>query len=80
MRIGHRPRRHQDRRHRAADASGVERTRQRIDTPQGPYEETIEAIRALVAQLEANVGERCSVGVATPGAISPASGLIKNAN
>ncbi|MGE0425498.1 MAG: ROK family protein [Reyranellaceae bacterium] len=62
------------------DASGAERARLRIDTPQGAYEETIAAIRALVARLEAGVGQRCSVGVATPGAISPASGLIKNAN
>ncbi len=62
------------------DSSGIERARERIDTPQGPYEETIEAIRALVARLERTVGRRCSVGVATPGAISPATGLIKNAN
>jgi len=62
------------------DSSGTERARQRIDTPQGPYEDTIEAIRALVERLEQTVGQRCSVGVATPGAISPASGLIKNAN
>ena len=62
------------------DSSGIERARQRIDTPQGPYEDTIEAIRTLVARLEASVDRRCSVGVATPGAISPATGLIKNAN
>jgi len=62
------------------DSSGTERARQRIDTPQGPYEDTIEAIRALVGRLEQTVGQRCSVGVATPGAISPATGLIKNAN
>lgn len=62
------------------DSSGVERARQRIETPQGPYEETIKAIHALVVRLELVVGQRCSVGVATPGAISPASGMIKNAN
>jgi fructokinase len=62
------------------DSSGAERARERIDTPQGPYEETVEAIRILVARLELSVGQRCSVGVATPGGISPASGLIKNAN
>ena len=60
--------------------TGEELARQRIDTPQGPYEETITAIRALVGRLETDVGARCSVGVATPGAISPATGLIKNAN
>ncbi|MBX3501139.1 MAG: ROK family protein [Alphaproteobacteria bacterium] len=62
------------------DASGEEMARRRIDTPQGPYEETIEAIRVLVERLDRAVGHRCSVGVATPGAISPATGLIKNAN
>jgi predicted NBD/HSP70 family sugar kinase len=60
--------------------SGEEMARRRIDTPQGAYEETIEAIRALVDRFEREVGQRCSVGVATPGAISPATGLIKNAN
>jgi fructokinase len=62
------------------DSSGVERARERIDTPSGPYEDTIAAIQALVDRLERGVGRRCSVGVAMPGAISPATGLIKNAN
>src|SRR5687768_15169607 len=60
--------------------SGEVIARHRIDTPQGDYEETIAAIRSLVEHLERDVGHRCSVGVATPGAISPATGLIKNAN
>jgi len=60
--------------------SGAEIARERVDTPQGPYDDTIEAIRALVDRLERSAGRRCSVGVATPGAISPATGLIKNAN
>lgn len=64
----------------ALDSTGAEIARHRIDTPQGPYEDTIEAIRALVGRLERTVGRHCSVGVATPGAISPATGLIKNAN
>ncbi|MBV9836091.1 MAG: ROK family protein [Alphaproteobacteria bacterium] len=60
--------------------SGEELARERIDTPQGPYEETLEAIRSLVNRLEFDVRHSCSVGVATPGAISPATGRIKNAN
>ncbi len=35
---------------------------------------------AWVGELERRVGAQCSVGIAHPGAISPASGLIKNAN
>lgn len=62
------------------DASGAERARLRVATPQGPYEETIEAITGVVAELERQVGSNCRVGLATPGAISPATGLIKNAN
>ena len=36
--------------------------------------------RSVVRDLEAKAGARCRVGVGHPGAISPASGLIKNAN
>jgi fructokinase len=62
------------------DAAGAERARLRVATPQGPYEETIEAIIGVVVELERQVGAVCRVGLATPGAISPATGLIKNAN
>jgi fructokinase len=62
------------------DVAGTERARLRVATPQGPYEETIEAIVRVVAELERQVGAACRVGLATPGAISPATGLIKNAN
>lgn len=54
--------------------------RLRVPTPTGAYEESVAAIAGVVAELEKRVGRRCSVGVAHPGAISPASGLIKNAN
>jgi fructokinase len=62
------------------DHSGGEIARLRIATPSGPYEAILRAIAGLVGDLEARAGTRCSVGVGTPGAISPASGLIKNAN
>lgn len=64
----------------ALDADGRELARHRIATPQGPYEETIAAIADIVAWLERKTGQRGSVGVGTPGAMSPATGLIKNAN
>ena len=59
---------------------GSERARMRIPTPRDCYEATVEAVAGVVRDLEAKVGTRCRVGVGHPGAISPATGLIKNAN
>lgn len=55
--------------------------RRRIATPAGDYPATVAAVVALVADLEREVGaQRLPVGIGHPGAISPFSGLIKNAN
>lgn len=62
------------------DEHGVERARLRTSTPAGNYEATLEAIAAAVRELEKRVGTRCRIGVGHPGALSPATGLIKNAN
>ncbi|HJQ60064.1 MAG TPA: ROK family protein [Vineibacter sp.] len=62
------------------DDDGREVARRRIVTPAGPYSAIPAAIRDLVLDLERTAGSHCSVGVGTPGAISPATGLIKNAN
>src|SRR5258706_13267299 len=62
------------------DGDGEERARLRVATPAGSYEDTVAAIVELVAELEKRVGARCSVGIGHPGAVSPATGLIKNAN
>ena len=62
------------------DRGGVERERLRVPTPPGTYEEAVKAIAGVVTELERRVGARCTVGVAMPGAISPATGLVKNAN
>ena len=59
---------------------GRERLRRRIATPAGDYEATLEAVAALVAEAEAAVGAKATVGVATPGALSPATGLLRNSN
>jgi fructokinase len=64
----------------ALDASGAVLLRQRTPTPQGDYHGTLAAIEALIGFLEAQTGGRGSVGVATPGALSLKTGLIKNAN
>ena len=59
---------------------GAIHERLRVLTPQGPYEESVAAIAGIVADLEKRTGRKAHVGVAHPGAISPATGLIKNAN
>jgi fructokinase len=63
----------------AIDANGAERFRRRIATPRDDYDGTIAAIAGLVGAAEDVVGS-ASVGVGIPGAISLATGLIKNAN
>jgi fructokinase len=62
------------------DDAGEERARMRVKTPAGTYDETVRAVADLVRELESRVGARCRIGVGHPGAISPATGLIKNAN
>src|SRR5215471_432365 len=62
------------------DAAGHECARLRIATPRGSYRQTVQAVAEMVHALEREVGEECRVGVGHPGAISPATGLIKNAN
>ncbi|MDP6705068.1 MAG: ROK family protein [Alphaproteobacteria bacterium] len=57
--------------------------RQRVETPQGDYQATLGATAEIAARVEAEAGagnEPASVGVAVPGAISPATGVVKNAN
>ncbi len=62
------------------DSAGRECFRKRLPTPQGQYEATLQTIRLLVDEAEQQAGKACTVGIGTPGAISPATGLMKNAN
>ena len=54
--------------------------RERRPTPRGDYDGTIEAIASMVHAAEAHANAPCSVGIGMPGAVSPATGLVKNAN
>ncbi len=57
--------------------------RRRIAAPKNDYDATVGAITRLVQETEAAAGVKdpaIPVGVGIPGAISPATGLIKNAN
>lgn len=64
------------------DDEGRERARRRIDSPQGDYGGTVRAIAGLVAAVrnEAGAKDDVTVGVGIPGAISPSTGRVKNAN
>ncbi len=53
--------------------------RRRVPNP-GIYEAAIAAMVTLVQETEHELGGIASVGVGIPGAISPDSGLVKNAN
>ena len=58
---------------------GAELARMRIVTPKS-YDRSIEAIASLVHDLESRVHATGTVGVGIPGAIVPATGVVKNAN
>lgn len=64
----------------AFDPAGAVRARDRWPTPRGDYEATIEAIASHVAATETLLGQAGTVGVGIPGTVSPATGLVKNAN
>jgi fructokinase len=58
---------------------GEELYRARVPTPRS-YQGTLDAIAGLVADAEAAAVERGTVGIGIPGAVSPVTGRIKNAN
>jgi fructokinase len=65
-----------------------ELARLRVETPRDDYAATVDAVVGLVDALETRAGEapslpkgaRGSVGIGIPGTMSPATGLVKNAN
>lgn len=66
---------------------GSELVRERIAAPRGSYSRTLQAIADLVDSVEATAVARLGakavrrpLGIGTPGAISPATGLMKNSN
>ena len=68
----------------ALSDSGEEVFRQRIATPQGDYSETLQSIATLIGQIEAgikgDVENTASVGICTPGSLSPETDLMHNSN
>lgn len=62
------------------DERGAVCLRDRRPTPGGDYPATVGQIVAMVRDAEQAVHARCSVGIGTPGSISPRDGLMRNAN
>src|SRR5213080_2188311 len=63
----------------ALSPAGQEITRLRVTTPRD-YAASLDAIVALVLELERAAGGTGTVGVGIPGAVVPRTGLVKNAN
>lgn len=59
---------------------GQVRAARRVPTPRDDYGGTIRAVGHLVEAIEAEAGSRGTIGMGMPGVVSPASGLVKNAN
>jgi fructokinase len=64
----------------AIDENGSTRKCLRVATPRGAYDATVAAVCGLVHDLEDAFGCQAHVGLATPGAIDPVTGRLKNAN
>lgn len=64
----------------ALSEDGEELFRERVPTPVADYTAILQCISVLVNDIEEKLHRRGSVGIGTPGAVSPASGLLKNSN
>ncbi|MFK8027201.1 MAG: ROK family protein [Gammaproteobacteria bacterium] len=64
----------------ALNNHGEEVLRERINTPQGDYQATIDRITNLVESTETKLKTKASIGICTPGSISPTSQLLRNSN
>jgi fructokinase len=64
----------------ALGAGGAVLAGRRVPTPRDDYDSTVAAIAGVVRALEAETRATGTVGIGTPGATSPASGLMKNCN
>jgi fructokinase len=64
----------------ALDEGGRPLLRRRVPTHRETYEDVVQTVADLVTGIESELGRQGTVGAGTPGAISPATGTIKNAN
>ena len=64
----------------ALDDNGATVLRRRVQTPVGDYAGTVRTIAGLVSAAQSQIGASATVGIATPGSLSPQSGLLRNSN
>ena len=64
----------------ALGVDGGELLRRRVETPKEDYGGILKTVARLVRDAEAELGDRGSVGVGTPGSISRATGLLRGSN
>ena len=64
----------------AIDNNGNELHRQRVNTPNGNYHDTLQSINNLILATEKQLNAKGTIGICTPGSISPTSGLLRNSN
>jgi fructokinase len=62
------------------DKAGTVHARERVATPKKSYDDVLESIQRLVARLEAPLTSKATVGIGTPGSLSPHDGLMQNCN
>lgn len=63
----------------ALDRNGQILSRVRMDNP-GDYTTAIATVRDLVGRVEREIGARGTIGIGTPGSISPTTGVMRNSN
>ncbi len=65
----------------ALASDGTELGRRRLPTPSGDYDATLDTIRILVEEVDALASPTFrTIGIGTPGSLSPMTGFIKNSN
>ena len=64
----------------ALDENGATLLRHRVSTPIGDYVGTLSAIADLVLSAERELCQKGTLGIASPGAVSTRTGLLKNSN
>lgn len=64
----------------ALDDQGAVLVRRRVSTPAGDYGTTLDAVVRLIGEVESEAGTIGTVGIGTPGSVSPFSGLLRNSN
>lgn len=64
----------------AFDEAGAELLRHREPTPANDYTATLALIAKLISDAERTLGTAATIGIGTPGALSPSTGLMRNSN